>query len=172
MSALPSPGPRRLDTFTPHGYDKGRSLPWQAAWFAASHLLFQSWWLPARLRPVILRAFGARVGDGVNIRNGVRIHWPWKLAVGDHAWIGEGAWLLNLEPVEIGAHACVSQEAVLCTGSHDRRSPSFDFDNAPIRVGEGAWVAIRAIVLRGTTVPPGSTVPAGRVAASEADCVR
>ncbi len=163
---------RRLDTFTPHGYVKGRSVAWQVAWFAVSHLLFQAWWLPARLRPPLLRAFGARIGRGVHIRNGVRIHWPWKLTVGDHVWIGEGAWLLNLELITVANHVCLSQDSVLCTGSHDRDSPAFGFDNAPISVGEGAWVALRAVVLRGVDVPSGATVPAGRVVAYARDCDR
>jgi putative colanic acid biosynthesis acetyltransferase WcaF len=41
---------------------------------------------------------------------------------------------------------------LLCTGSHDRTSASFEFDNAPIRVEDGAWVAARATVLRGVTI--------------------
>ena len=183
MSTVPaqraSPGtahdvgmPRRLDLFRPTGYDKGRSRLHQVAWFAVSHLVFQAWWLPSRARPVLLRAFGARVGRGVHIRNGVRVHWPWKLEIGDHCWIGEGAWLLNLEPIRLADQVCVSQEAMLCTGGHDRRSPTFDFDNAPIEVGHGAWVAARAIVLRGVSVPSGATVPAGAIAKGAGDCVR
>lgn len=154
---------RRLDLFTGSGYHKGRGLLWQAAWFAVSHLVFQAWWCPARARPAILRAFGARVGIGTNIRNRVRVHWPWKLSIGDHVWIGEGAWLLNLEPITIGDHCCVSQEAVLCTGGHDADSPSFEFDNAPIVLEDGVWIALRALVLRGVTVSSGSVVPAGTV---------
>lgn len=154
---------RRLQLFTGAGYDKGRSRGWQVAWWVVSHLVFQAWWCPARVRPVILRLFGARVGVGANIRNGVRIHWPWKLAIGDHCWIGEGAWLLNLEPITLGDQVCVSQEAVLCTGSHRRHDPAFSYDNAPIVVGDGAWVALRAIVLRGAVVPADGLVAAGAV---------
>ncbi|PVZ03955.1 hypothetical protein [Actinomycetospora cinnamomea] len=163
--------PRRLDRFTGAGYDKGRGILWQAAWFAVSHLVFQAWWLPARFRPVILRAFGAEVGTGGNIRNGVRVHWPWKLSLGDHVWIGEGVLILNLEHVTIGSHVCISQEAVLCTGSHDVRSPSFEYDNAPIVVGDGAWITIRAVVLRGAVVPAGALAPAGAVVRRSSDCV-
>lgn len=163
--------PRRLDEFTGAGYEKGRGILWQAAWFAVSHLLFQAWWLPARFRPIILRAFGAEVGVGGNIRNGVRIHWPWKLTLGDHVWIGEGALLLNLEQITIGSHVCISQEAVLCTGSHDVRSPTFEYDNAPIVIGDGAWVTIRAVVLRGVVMPDGALAPAGAVVRRPADCV-
>lgn len=154
---------RRLQDFTGAGYDTGRSTGWQVAWWAVSHLVFQAWWLPARLRPALLRAFGARVGRGANIRNGVRIHLPWKLEIGDHCWVGEGVHLLNLEPILLGDQVCISQDAVLCTGSHRRRDPAFEYDNGGIVVGSGAWVAIRAIVLRGATVPEDGLVPAGAV---------
>ncbi|WP_232528872.1 hypothetical protein [Mycetocola zhujimingii] len=52
----------------------------------------------------------------------------------------------------IGSDVCISQGVLLCTGSHDRRSPTFEFDNAPIVVGDGAWIAARATVLRGSTI--------------------
>lgn len=143
---------RRLGSFTGAGYDKGRGVLWQAAWQLASSLLVMPWFAPPRMRVAVLRAFGAKIGSGVNLRAGVRVHWPWKLEIGDDSWIGERVWLLNLEPIQIGSDVCVSQAAFLCTGSHDHRSPSFEFDNAPIRIEDGAWVAARATVLRGVTV--------------------
>ena len=120
-----------------------------------------------RARVAILRAFGAQIGDGVLVRHRVRIHWPWKLTIGDNSWIGEGAWILNLEPVTIGANVCVSQDAFLCTGSHDRRSPTFEFDNGPITIGDGAWVAARATVLRGVTLSDNAVIRAGSVTARD-----
>jgi putative colanic acid biosynthesis acetyltransferase WcaF len=160
---------RRLGGFTGAGYDKGRSLAWQAAWFATQHLIFAKWWFPARLRPRVLRAFGATIGRDVLIRHGVRVHWPWKLTIGNDCWIGEDASLLNLEPITIGSDVCISQGAFLCTGSHDRRSPTFEFDNGPITIGDGAWVAARAIVLRGTTMYEGTIVGAGAVVARDVE---
>jgi putative colanic acid biosynthesis acetyltransferase WcaF len=160
----PEPGPvRRLRDFTGAGYDKGRSTLWQVAWFVVMNVVFLKWWLPPRLRPPILRAFGAQIGERVLIRHRVRVLWPWKLAIGDDCWIGEGVWLLNLEPITIENDVCLSQEAFLCTGSHQHRQPSFEFDNAPIRIGAGAWVAARATVLRGSTIQPGEVVPGGVV---------
>ena len=55
---------------------------------------------------------------------------------------------------------CVSQDVLLCTGSHDRRSPTFEFDNGPITVGDGVWIAARATVLRGVDVGARATVGA------------
>lgn len=141
-----------LAEFSGRGYDKGRGRLVQVAWLLLSGAVVTRWWCPARARTAILRAFGAQLGEGVLVRHRVRVHWPWKLVVGDDCWIGEGTWILNLEPVSIGNDVCVSQDVLLCTGSHERRSPTFEFDNAPIRLEDGAWIAARATVLRGVTV--------------------
>lgn len=149
-----------LANFKGTGYKRGRGILWQVGWLFASGFLLQQWWCPNRLRIFILRSFGASIGNNVSIRHRVRIHWPWKLTIGDDSWIGEGVWILNLEPVNIGANVCISQDVLLCTGSHDRHSATFEFDNAPIVVLDGAWIAARATVLRGCCVGRGSVVGA------------
>jgi putative colanic acid biosynthesis acetyltransferase WcaF len=160
---------RSLKGFTGAGYDVGRGRITQALWFLVSGTIFMRWWLPARARVAILRRFGAQVGAGVLIRHRVRIHWPWKLTIGDDSWVGEGSWLLNLEPITIGSNVCISQDAFLCTGSHDRTSPTFEFDNAPITVEDGAWIAAKATVLRGVTVGPAATVGACALVVRDVD---
>ncbi len=151
---------RRLADFSGEGYDKGRGLGWQAAWFATSNLIFKKWWLPARLRPPILRAFGASVGDGCLIRQDVTIHWPWKLQLGDHVWVGVEAYLLNLEPIKVGSNVCISQRALVCTGNHDWNSPSLEFRNQPITICSGAWVGATAFVAPGSVVKENEVVKA------------
>jgi putative colanic acid biosynthesis acetyltransferase WcaF len=155
--------PRNLRDFDRSGYDKGRSTLMQAAWFATLHLVFKKWWFPPKLRPSILRRFGARIGTGAVIRHGVIVQWPWKLSVGDHCWIGERSWFINLEPISIGNDVCISQGAVICSGSHVADDVRFRYDNAPIHIRDGAWIALGATVLRGVTVPAGHVVPAGTV---------
>ena len=151
---------RRLGEFTGAGYDKGRPKAIQALWMFTSGALVTRWWCPLKIRLAILRAFGARIGSDVLIRHDVKIHWPWKLSVGSNTWIGERVWILNLEPVSIGSNVCISQDVLLCTGSHDRRSPTFEFDNAPVVVKDGAWIAARATILRGVTVGKNATIGA------------
>ncbi|GAB2567736.1 DapH/DapD/GlmU-related protein [Nocardia heshunensis] len=143
-----------------HSYDKGRGLLAQVLWVAVSTLIFTQVWCPNRLRVAILRLFGANIGTGVLIRHRVSVQWPWKLTVGNDSWIGTGAELYNLEPITLGSNVCVSQQAYLCTGSHDRRSPTFAFDNGPIVVEDGAWVCARATILRGVTIGAHSVVGA------------
>ena len=158
-----APDHPRLAAFTLAGYDKGRGIAWQASWFATQNLVFSRWWFPRRFRPALLRAFGAHVGDNVTIRHRVRVLWPWKLSVGRDTWIGEDAWLLNLEPIEIGSDVCISQGVFLCTGSHDRHSTDFRYDNGPITIADGVWLAAQSLVLRGVTVGTATTVGARAV---------
>jgi putative colanic acid biosynthesis acetyltransferase WcaF len=154
---------RDLSGFRGDGYDKGRPLVVQALWFATLNLVFVKWWCPARVRVLLLRLFGADIGRGVLIRHRARVHWPWKLTVGDHSWIGEDVWMMNLEPLEIGSSACLSQGSRLICGSHDRRSPTFEFDNGPIVIGDGVWVAAGCTVLRGAVVGDFAVLAAGAV---------
>ncbi|MEV0672717.1 DapH/DapD/GlmU-related protein [Mycobacterium sp. NPDC050441] len=148
-----------LDGFTGHGYSRGRGVALQILWLASRGLLMK-WWCPNAVRVGALRLFGARIGAGVIVRHQVKIHWPWKLTIGRNSWIGEEAWILNLEPVHIGSNTCISQGAFLCTGSHGRLSPTFEYDNAPVVIGDSVWVAARATVLRGVRIGDGATVGA------------
>jgi putative colanic acid biosynthesis acetyltransferase WcaF len=141
-------------------YDKGRGFAWQALWVAVSALVFTQVWCPNRLRCAILRWFGADIGDGVLIKHRVTIQWPWKLSIGDNSWIGTGTELYNIDTIVIGSDVAISQHAYLCTGSHDRKSPTFEFDNGPIVIENGAWLCARTTVLRGVTVGANSIIGA------------
>jgi len=154
---------QRLDQFR-DSYNKGRGVIVQATWFASSNLLFRRWWFPARVRPLFLRIFGAQVGKSVLIRHDVRIHWPWKLRLGDSVWIGEGAWLLNLAPIVIGDNVCISQESVICTGGHNPRDYSFGFANSEIHIESGAWLGLRSIVRPGSHIGRDACIAAGMIA--------
>ncbi len=149
-----------LSGFQGYGYDKGRPKVIQALWLLVQGTFLQRWWLPYSWRNAVLRAFGAKIGKGVMIRHNVTIHWPWKLEVKDNSWIGVDTWILNLEPVTIGSNTCLSQSTYICTGSHLFNHDNFEFDNAPIVIGDRVWVASRASILRGVTVGDDSVVGA------------
>ena len=163
----PEAAPRvRLDTFDPKlGLVRGRSSLVEAIWYFTRRVFFTtSFPWPSGMKSVLLRLFGAKVGRGVVIKPRVAIHFPWKLSIGDHTWIGEEAWILNFEPVKIGSHACISQRAFLCGGNHDYRSGDFRYRNAPISVGDGAWIGAQAFVAPGVEIGRECVVCAGSVA--------
>ncbi len=134
-------------------YKPGRSKPICVFWYFISLFFFENGWFPLySLKLNLLRAFGAKVGKGVVIKPHVRIKYPWRLAVGDYAWIGQGVWIDNLSDVEIGSHVCVSQGTYFCTGSHDWRSEDFELITRKIVVEDFAWITAFSVLLGGTKV--------------------
>lgn len=122
------------------------------AWAAAEQLVIHNpWQVSSGLRVRALRLFGAEVGEGVIIRPRTRIKFPWKLRVGDHAWIGEGVWIHNQDQVTIGHDAVVSQDTFITTGSHAHRT-DMGLITKPVTIDDGAWVTSRCVVTGGVTV--------------------
>lgn len=157
-----------LSTYSAAGFDRGAGRIKEAAWLVVGLVLFRLCPLKcSALKAAVLRWFGAEVGRGVVFKPGVKITFPWKVKLGDHVWLGEDCWLLNLAPITIAGHVCLSQRAFLCTGNHDYTSPSFDLMTAPICVEPGAWIGAAAFVAPGVNVGTHAVLTAGSVATRE-----
>ncbi|HOE65795.1 MAG TPA: putative colanic acid biosynthesis acetyltransferase [Candidatus Hydrogenedentes bacterium] len=157
-----------LSTYSPKGFARGASAIAEALWLVVRSALFLH--IPFGLygfKRWTLRRFGAHVGKGVVIKPGVKITFPWKLRIGDHAWLGEDCWILNLDDVFIGDHVCISQRAMICAGSHDYKSPSFDLITSPIRLEAGAWIAANCWVGPGVTIGAHAVLGAGSVTSKD-----
>ncbi len=157
-----------LSTFDNSSFDRGAGALKEALWLVVSLVLFRLCpFSLSALKRAALRAFGARVGQGVVIKPQVKIHFPWKLVLGDHVWLGEQCYLLNLERIEIGSNVCISQRAFLCTGSHNYKLPTFDLIVKPIKVEDGAWLGAGCWVGPGVTVGSHAILSAGSVTTKE-----
>lgn len=154
-SVSPEPAPAHangqtdLSRFDNSWYNPGPR--WKVVlWFLVNSLVLNTYLpIPVAVKVRVLRLFGARIGTGVIIKPGVNIKYPWLLRVGDHVWIGEQVWIDNLSEVVIGDHACLSQGAMLLTGNHDYRRPTFDLTARPITLGNGVWIGARSVVCPG-----------------------
>ncbi len=138
-----------LSVFNNSWYRPGSVLKigiWQlfSALFLINHLS-----VIGSLKVAVLRMFGAKIGTGVVIKQGVRIKYPWLLEIGNHVWIGECCWIENHALVKIGNHACLSQGAMLLCGNHNFKKSGFDLMVGEITLEDGVWIGARSLVCPG-----------------------
>lgn len=155
----------RLDRYTPGDYTPGASLLKQLLWFFLGDPLVRSRLLPfSNFKIHILRCFGATIGQGVRLKPGVKVKFPWRLSIGNYCWIGEDAWLDNVAAITLEDYVCLSQGVYLCTGNHDWSDVNFRLVSASIYIEAGSWIAARATIGPGVTVGQGSVLCLGSVA--------
>ena len=160
----------RLDKYTLGQYSPGAALWKQVAWYYLGSPLVSSYWLVGSgFKTWLLRYFGAKIGNGVRIKPGVKIKFPWRLTVGDFVWLGENCWIDNVSYVTIGSHSCISQEVYLCTGNHDWNSSTFELKDLPIEIEEQCWIAARATVGPGVKIGRGAVLCLASVAGKSLD---
>ena len=151
----------RLDKYTVGDYSPGAPLWKQVAWYYLGSPLVSSYWiLSYDFKCWVLRCFGAQMGHGIFVKQGLRVKFPWRLAVGDFAWLGENCWIDNVAMVTIGSNACISQDVYLCTGNHDWSSPTFELKDIH-----------RSRSVRGPGLPPAQSSVQGSAWAMARYCV-
>ncbi len=154
-----------LDQYDNAWYQPGQSALVRLLWYLVNSLIFQSSLFPINsLKIGLLRLFGARVGQGVVIKPSVTIKYPWRLSIGSHVWIGERVWIDNLADVRIDSQVCISQGAMLLTGSHNYKRATFDLSLGKIVLEEGVWIGAQAVVCPGVTAHSHSVLSVSSVA--------
>lgn len=150
-----------LSTFrNPEGF-RGRPAWFVQLWWLTQSLLFHT--SPQFMfgwRRYLLRLFGASIGRGVLIRPSARVTYPWKLSIGEYAWIGDHVDLYTLGPISIGENSVVSQGCYLCTGTHDYKRSDFAIHASAIVIGAQTWLAAQVFVGPGVTIGKGAVVGA------------
>lgn len=111
----------------------------------------------SHLRVLVLRLFGAEIGQKVVFRPRTRVKFPWKLHIGDRSWIGEGVWFHNQDHIYVGHDVVISQETMLTTGSHAYQK-DMALVTKPIKIEAGVWITSRCLVLAGVEIGLNSVV--------------
>lgn len=140
---------------------RGRSSAAVQLWWLVQATIFR--WSPQffyGFRASLLRAFGATVGQGVVIRPTVKVTYPWKVTIGDYAWVGDDVVLYSLGEIDIGDNAVVSQRSYLCAADHDYTQVDFPIRSRKITVGSESWLAADVFVAPGITIGKGAVIGA------------
>jgi acetyltransferase-like isoleucine patch superfamily enzyme/glycosyltransferase involved in cell wall biosynthesis len=174
-SEKPSQAENKWDRIDPEERARREPSPWtfgqkvrRVLWMITSATLFRcsfhNWYGWRRL---ILRLFGAKIGERVRIRPSVKVEIPWNLEIGDDTAVGDYAILYCLGKVTIGQHVTISQYAHICAGTHDYRSRRFPLLRLPITIEDDAWIAADAFVGPGVTIGTRAVVGARATAVKD-----
>ncbi len=137
----------------------------RSLWYLVNLFFFDtSLPFPSSFKVMLLKQFGASVGNSVVIKPKVNIKYPWFLEIGENTWIGENVWIDNLTDVTIGDNVVLSQDAYLLTGSHNYSDEAFSLITGKIILEEGVWIAAKATVCPGVTCKSHSVLAVSSVA--------
>ena len=120
-------------------------------------------WTPRQLAPwrrLLLRAFGATMGAGSDVRGSAKVWYPPNLVMHERAMIGPRVNCYNMGLITLERGALVSQDANLCGGTHNFDDVHFQLVAREIRIGAQAWVCAEAFVGPGAQVGEGTVVGA------------
>ncbi len=129
-----------LSSFNTGNFNKGAGFIKQTLWYFINALFVRASWNPFM---------------------GIKIFF---LKLGNDVWLGENAWIDNLDEVIIGNNVCISQGALLLTGNHDYTLSTFDYRNAPIIIEDGAWIGAKTVVCPGIKVKSHAILTVGSTA--------
>lgn len=116
--------------------------------------IFDNW------RVLVLRIFGAKIGQNVTVYASAKIWAPWNLVIGSHSSIGPKVDCYNQGRITIGNHTVISQKSYLCASSHDYKIFNFPLVLRPIEINDEVWVAAGAFIGPGVELKKGCVVGA------------
>ena len=116
--------------------------------------------LPRALRTFSLQLFGAKIGKNCLFKRQAKFYAPWNFECGNAVCIGARAEVYNKDKVVCGNNVIISQDAYLCTASHDVSSCRMALKTDSIFVGDNVWVAAKAAILPGVKLAEGTVVGA------------
>lgn len=159
-----------LSTYNNHPYHPGGNVVKRFLWYYINAAFFKTSLLPINgFKVAILRLFGAKIGNNITIKPRVSIKYPWHLTIGNNTWIGEDVWIDCLVPIIIGSNVCLSQGALLLTGSHNYKKTSFNLITGSISLEDGVWIGAKAVINQGITVATHAVLTTGSIATKNLD---
>ncbi len=124
---------------------------------------------------IVLRRYGAVIGEGCDIETGQTFHNCLdysNLHVGNGCHIGKNCFFDLRGRVEIGDHSVVSMQNTFIThmdAGNSRWSSLYPARNQDIRVGEHCYIGARSTILLGVTIGANSLVAAGSLVIRNVD---
>lgn len=115
------------------------------------------------------RVLGVTIGKGTHFWRGVRFTGGKvnEIVVGAHCSIPWDTFFVAGEAIRLGDHVVLGHGVEFYTSDHDPDDPAFSRRDAPIVVGDRAWIGSRSMILKGVTIGEGAVVAAGSLVTTD-----
>jgi acetyltransferase-like isoleucine patch superfamily enzyme len=127
-----------------------------------------------RVRAIVLRILGFRIGRGVLFLDLPTFSGPAglhrRLHIGHGCFFNTGCHLELGADIEISSSVAFGHEVLVLTTTHAASHPERRCGasySRPVRIGRGAWLGSRSLVLPGVTIGEGAVVGAGALVSKD-----
>lgn len=157
MDQSTQPNPNRLE-------DPIAEPPRKSPWSMKAKIVRLGWgvcemvlWKPSPswawgFRRLLLRMFGAKVGQRVQIHPSAKVIIPWHIDLGDDVIVHERAIVYALGQISIGEASEIGPLVHLCAGTHDFSDPAFTLLREPITIGKRCVLCAASFVAPNVTL--------------------
>jgi maltose O-acetyltransferase len=124
------------------------------------------WIINRVVRPALARFCGMQCGSGVMLQKDIFYGNPKNVQIGNKSSIGRGAFLDGFDKILIGDNVIIAFGVTFITSNHEmgnKEKRTGKVFGSPIVVGNGVWIAARAIIGPGTEIGAGSMIASGAV---------
>jgi len=109
------------------------------------------------------------IGPGTTVYRAPEIRTPSRIQIRRNTVIGNGAVLDGRGGLRIGDNVNFSSGVWVWTMQHDKDSPDFAAQSAPVVIEDRVWLSCRTTILPGVTIGEGAVVCAGAVVTSDVE---
>lgn len=144
-------------------------LPSISGWSVISRVI-ASRLIPNALRWRLLRLTGMDIA-GCTIEPGSRFLGR-NVSIGSCSFINDSGWFDNSATITIGSNVAIGREVAIITRTHAIGRAAFRASvliDAPVSIGNGAWLGARVTILPGVTIGSGCVVAAGAVVVKDCE---
>ena len=128
-------------------------------------------WLPdnvvfLRLRGFLASLFLGSCGSNLRLGRSITFYNPSKIKLGNDVYIAFGCWFMAGEEISISDNVLFGPYCVIVSSEHTKINGSFRFGEskrAPIKIGNGSWIAANVVIMSGTIIGDGVLVAASAV---------
>ncbi|MDD4969965.1 MAG: hypothetical protein PHT07_11105 [Paludibacter sp.] len=106
----------------------------------------------SKLRVLILRLFGAKIGKGCFISSKAHILMPWNLEIGNFSAIDNHVYIKNKNKVTIQDYVSIAEYVLIFPGGHKVKTRSFEYDYTPLTIKNGAFIGAACLIVKGVII--------------------